>query len=168
MELIGSVLGELFTPQGGWSLRLITRVVLSTLILLGYVIVLARLYGSRTFASFTSYDFLVNVAAGSLVASAILGRSLIEPGLSLLVLVTAQWAISAASARSRRMQRTFDNAPVVLIENGHVLPDALRRSRVARASLDQALRSSGLTGPEQAKFAVLESGGTISVVPGQS
>lgn len=164
MPSLGTVLGELLTPKDGWSWDLMMRIVLSSLLLLGYVIVLARLFGSRTFASFTSYDFLVNIAGGSLVVSAILGDSLVESALSLLVLVVAQWVISAASARSERVQGAFDNAPVVLVENGVVQDAAMRGSRVARASLDQALRDADFTSPDGVKFAVLESGGTISVV----
>lgn len=164
MELLWTVLGDLLTPKGGWSAHLLLKIIISTLSLVGYVIALARLFGSRTFATFTSYDFLVNIAAGSLVASAILGDSLVESGLSLLVLVLAQWAISAGSARWGKVQRTFDNMPVILIEHGVVQVSAMRGSRVARASLDQALRDAGFTSPDGVKFAVLESGGTISVV----
>lgn len=164
MDLLWSVLTDLLTPQGGWSLRLVLRIVLSSLLLLGYVIVLARTFGSRTFASFTSFDFLVNIAAGSLVASAILGDSIVEAGLSLLVLVLAQWGLSAWAARSEAAQETFDNAPVVLVENGQVREAAMRRSRVARATLHQTMRDAGVTELEAVKFAVLESGGTISIV----
>lgn len=164
MELFWSVLTDILTPQGGWSLRLILRIVLSSLLLLGYVIVLARTFGSRTFASFTSFDFLVNIAAGSLVASAILGNSIVESALSLLVLVLAQWGISAWGARSEAVQETFDNSPVVLVENGQVQEGAMRRSRVARATLEGKMREAGVTEVSDVRFAVLESGGTISVV----
>ncbi|MFC5848824.1 DUF421 domain-containing protein [Deinococcus petrolearius] len=164
MALLWSVLTELFTPQGGWSLRLVARVVLSTLLLMGYVIVLARTFGSRTFASFTSYDFLVNVAAGSLVASAILGRSLVESGLSLLVLVLAQAGLSAWSARVAAAQRVFDNRSVVLVERGVVDQGAMRAARISRATLDQQMRQAGVTELAEVRFAVLESGGTISIV----
>lgn len=164
MELFWSVLTDILTPQGGWSLRLILRIVLSSLLLLGYVIILARTFGSRTFASFTSFDFLVNIAAGSLVASAILGDSIVESALSLLVLVPAQWGISAWAARSEAAQHTFDNPAVVLVENGVLRQDAMHRSRVARATLEGKMREAGVTQLSDVKFAVLESGGTISVV----
>lgn len=164
MALLWSVLTELFTPQGGWSLRLVVRVVLSTLLLMGYVVVLARTFGSRTFASFTSYDFLVNVAAGSLVASAILGRSLVESALSLLVLVLAQAGLSAWSARSERARRAFDNRSVVLVERGVVDSGALRAARISRATLEQQMRQAGVSELAEVRFAVLESGGTISIV----
>lgn len=162
--VFASELQNILTPQEGWSVNLIVRVFLSTTLLLVYVIALARTFGSRTFASFTSYDFLTNVAAGSLVASAILGDSVVESALSILVLVLWQWLVSRMSAHSRAAQRVFDNAPVVLVENGELKEGAMHRARVSQGNLQQHLRDAGVTGMSEVKFAVLESGGTITVV----
>lgn len=164
MDILWSTLLELLTPEGGWHASLMLRIVLSTTLLFGYVVLLARTFGARTFATFTSYDFLTNIAAGSLVASAILGRSLVESSLSLLVLVLLQAGVSAWSARSERARRTFDNEPAVLVEHGRWRDDTLRRSRVSRAMVQQAMRAAGVTEVEQVRFAVLESGGGISVM----
>lgn len=164
MDVILAALTELLTPEGGWSLRLIVRIVLSTSLLFFYVVLLARTFGSRTFASFTSYDFLTNVAAGSLVASAILGQSIVEASLSLLVLVLWQYAVSAWSARSTAAQNVFDNEPVILVEHGVLREETMKRSRVSRAILEQHLRAAGVTELSDVRFAVLESGGKISVV----
>ncbi|RJF75248.1 DUF421 domain-containing protein [Deinococcus cavernae] len=164
MDTVTAALMELLTPEGGWRTELLARIVLSTLILFGYVVLLARTFGSRTFASFTSYDFLTNVAAGSLVASAILGKSIVEASLSLLVLVLLQSGVSAWSARSEAAQRLFDNEPVILVENGVLREAAMKNARVSPAILEQHLRSAGLTDVSEVKFAVLESGGKISVV----
>lgn len=164
MDIFLSALAQLLTPEGGWRAELLTRIVLSTLLLFGYVVLLARTFGSRTFASFTSYDFLTNVAAGSLVASAILGKSIVEASLSLLVLVSLQYGVSAWSACSEGAQRLFDNEPVILVENGVLREAAMKIARVSPAILKQRLRSAGLTDFSEVKFAVLESGGQISVV----
>lgn len=163
MDLLLSTLSQILTPEGGWRPEFALRIFLSTALLFGYVVVLARTFGSRTFATFTSYDFLTNVAAGSLVASAILGKNLIEASLSLLCLVALQWAVSAWSARSERVQAAFDNGPVVLVEHGALRPEAMRGARVSRAILDQNLRAAGVPLAE-VHLAVLESGGTISVI----
>lgn len=164
MELLWTVLVDLLTPESGWSLRLVVRVIVSTVLLFGYVVVLARTFGARTFATFTSYDFLTNVAAGSLVASAILGRSIVESSLSLLVLVGLQATVSALSARSERAQRVFDNGPVVLVERGQIRREAMRQARVSDAILHEELRQAGVNSVEGVAFAVLESGGRISVL----
>ncbi|WP_188972283.1 DUF421 domain-containing protein [Deinococcus aerolatus] len=164
MELLWNVLINLMTPENGWSVRLVVRIMLSTALLFGYIVVLARTFGARTFATFTSYDFLTNVAAGSLVASAILGKSVVESSLSLLVLVGLQAVVSGLSARSERAQRVFDNGPVVLVERGQIRREAMRRARVSDAILQEELRQAGVNSVEGVAFAVLESGGRISVL----
>ncbi|MFD1733093.1 hypothetical protein ACFSC4_21255 [Deinococcus malanensis] len=104
-----SVLQDLLTPQGGWSVEFLVRVILSVVLLYILVIFIARGFGARTFASFTSFDFLINVAAGSLVASSIMGRNLTEGALALLCLALLQWATSFLSARSQRFHDVVDN-----------------------------------------------------------
>lgn len=164
MDVILSALSDLLTPEGGWRVQLLVRIVLSTVLLFAYVLLLARTFGARTFANFTSYDFLTNVAAGSLVASAILGRSVVESGLSLLLLVGLQFLVSTWSARSRAAQGVFDNEPVVLVEHGVMREQVMRKARVSPAILEQSLRASGIQDVSQVKFAVLESGGAVSVI----
>ncbi|MDO4263475.1 MAG: DUF421 domain-containing protein [Deinococcus sp.] len=155
---------NILTPEEGWSVKLVVRTVLSTTLLLGYVVLLARTFGSRTFASFTSFDFLTNVAAGSLVASAILGESIVESSLSILTLVGLQWLISHLSARFAAVQDTFDNPPVVLVEKGRRLEEQMRRARISDDILFQHMRAAGVLDMADVQWAVLESGGSVSIV----
>ncbi len=145
----------------------LVRVALSVVLLYALVVFIARSFGARTFASFTSFDFLINVAAGSLVASSITGQNLAEGALALLCLAALQWVTSLLSARSRRFHDVVDNPPVVLIEHGQYREEAMRRVRVSRQSLEQQLRSQGIDEVEQVRLAILESGGTVSVVKGE-
>ena len=164
MDVVLQAVQDVLTPLGGWSMALVVKIVAATLLMLAYIVVLARTFGTRTFSSFTSYDFLTNVAAGSLVASAVLGPSIAPAAIALLVLVIAQMVISAAGARSRTVQDLVDNDPVVLVADGRILHDRLRRERVSPVILEQQLRQVGVTGVEEVRYAVLESGGTISVI----
>lgn len=167
MDLLFSVLREVLTPQGGWSLEFVVRLALSALLLFAFVVLLARTFGSRTFASFTSYDFLINVAAGSLVASSILGQNLVEGALGVLCLAVLQWAVSFLSARFSRFHDLVDNAPVVLVYNGQIDGAALRKVRLSSQSLQQKLRQQGVQNVSGVRLAILESGGTISVMQAQ-
>lgn len=167
MDVLLSVLRDILTPQGGWSVEFLVRVALSVLLLYALVVFIARSFGARTFASFTSFDFLINVAAGSLVASSILGRNLIEGALALLGLALLQWVTSLLSTRFRRFHDVVDNPPTVLIEHGHCREEAMRRVRVSKQSLEQQLRSQGVNDVSQVRLAILESGGTISVMKGE-
>ena len=166
MNEVLSVLQSLLTPQGGWSAEFMLRVVLSVSLLYVLVVFIARTFGSRTFASFTSFDFLINVAAGSLVASSIMGRNLVEGALALLCLALLQWVTSLLSARSQRFHALVDNPPVVLIAHGKYCVEAMRRARMSTQSLEQQLRSQGIDDVHAVRFAILESGGSVSVMTG--
>ncbi|PJI51934.1 hypothetical protein CTI14_51100, partial [Methylobacterium radiotolerans] len=54
MDVILSALSDLLTPEGGWRVQLLVRIVLSTVLLFAYVLLLARTFGARTFANFTA------------------------------------------------------------------------------------------------------------------
>lgn len=164
MDTVLAALQEIFTPEGGWRVQLVVRVVLSTVLLFAFIVLLARSFGTRTFSSFTTYDFLTNVAAGSLMATAIVGRSIVEASLALLVLVVLQFLVSGASARWAAVRDSADNDPVVLVEHGSVREGAMRAARISSAILEQHLRQAGVRSVDQVHLAVLESGGSISVI----
>ncbi|TSA88018.1 DUF421 domain-containing protein [Deinococcus detaillensis] len=168
MDILRSVLQSLLTPQGGWSVEFVVRVALSVLLLFALVLFIARFFGSRTFASFTSFDFLINVTAGSLVASSIMGQNLMGGAIALLFLALLQWLISFFASRFKTWHDVVDNPPVVLIERGRYQQAAMRRARVSRQSLEQQFRSQGVTDASKVQFAILESGGTVSVISGDS
>ena len=56
------------------------------------------------------------------------------------------------------------NEPALLVYRGDLLEEALRRERVTREEVLQALRSQGVAAIEQAEAVVLETDGTFSVV----
>jgi uncharacterized membrane protein YcaP (DUF421 family) len=56
-------------------------------------------------------------------------------------------------------------SPTLLVHDGQVLRDRMRRQRISDADLDEALRAHGLETPDAAAMVVLEVDGTLSVVP---
>lgn len=157
---------EPLIPEGGWSVQFVVRTVYSTALVFAYVILIARAFGARTFASFTSFDFLINIAAGSIVASSILGENIAGGALALGTLAVLQWIISKVNAVSSAGHRILDNPPTVLMERGRFLRDEMRRVRVSEQSIMQKLRNQGVTDMGKVRLAVLESGGNISIVSG--
>ncbi|HEX2865021.1 MAG TPA: YetF domain-containing protein [Deinococcales bacterium] len=167
MQVLLLALGDIFTPAGGWSLHFVLRVVLSTLLVYLWVVLIARRFGPRTFASFTSFDFLINIAAGSLAATAIARQNLVGGFIAILVLAVVQGIVSGMGARSTRFHNLVDNPAVVLVRDGRVDEAAMRAGRMSRQSLDQKLRDKGVQDIARVRLAVLESGGKVSVIRGE-
>ncbi|MCQ8185402.1 DUF421 domain-containing protein [Parvularcula maris] len=150
---------------GGW------QPILHTLIVgvLGYVgiILLLRASGKRTLSKFNMFDFIVTVAFGSVLASMMLSKSTsLAQGLAAFgVLILGQYALTWMSSRFEKFDKLIKAEPRLLFHHGQVIEKAMKDERVARSELDSALRDSSLGSIGEVAAMVLETDGTISVIP---
>jgi uncharacterized membrane protein YcaP (DUF421 family) len=131
------------------------------------LVFMLRASGKRTLSKMNAFDLIVTVALGSTLAAVLLDRSvpLAEGVLALGLLVYLQYAITWASVRSSWFQHLVKSEPTLLLHDGEFNEAAMRRQRVTREEVLAALRSSGLEDPASARMVVLETDGTLSVVP---
>lgn len=130
-----------------------------------------RISGKRTLSKLNAFDLVITVALGSTLATVLLSKdvALAEGMLALTLLVLLQFALAWLSVRSRRVQELLKSEPTLLLYQGRFLDGAMRQERITREEVLAALRGSGVSEPEQAAAVVLESDGSITVVPrGQS
>jgi uncharacterized membrane protein YcaP (DUF421 family) len=84
-------------------------------------------------------------------------------------LMGVHWILSALSLRSDRLAGWLEGRPRVLVRDGRVDTDALRRSHISRAELVAALREVAHgEAVEDVQIAVLELNGRISVLARRS
>lgn len=57
------------------------------------------------------------------------------------------------------------NEPALLVHDGRLLPEAMRRERISEEEVLQALRSSGVASLTDVDAVVLETSGRLSVLP---
>jgi len=81
------------------------------------------------------------------------------------VLLTANRILNSVAIRSPRVERALMGGPVVIVNDGAVLSDVMKRQGITRDQLDAALREHGMDSPDDVRLVVLEVDGTMSVVP---
>ncbi|HLI57755.1 MAG TPA: YetF domain-containing protein [Actinomycetota bacterium] len=126
-----------------------------------------RLLGKREASQLNVYDLAMLMALANAVQNAMTaGRGNLAIGLvtSATVVLTA-WALSRLMVRSPAAERLITGSPSLLVYNGHLMADRLRRQRLTVEDLDAALRAYGLTDLSQVRTAVLEVDGSISMIP---
>ncbi|MBW3554324.1 MAG: DUF421 domain-containing protein [Gemmatimonadetes bacterium] len=145
---------------------LLRIVVVGTLAYAGVVLFL-RVAGKRTLSKMNAFDLVVTVAFGSTLATTILSRdvALAEGLVAFALLILLQFLITWTSAHWRGFQRVVKAEPRLIAFEGKVLEDALRRERVTDVEVDSAVREAGLPGVESTYAVVLETDGTVSVIP---
>lgn len=131
------------------------------------LIVMLRGSGKRTLSKMNAFDLIVTVALGSTLATVLLSDSvpLLEGVLALALLVYLQYAITWLSVRSERFQTLIKAEPTLLVHEGRYLDAALRRQRVTREEIDAALRQHGQADIANVTSVVLETDGSLSVIP---
>lgn len=136
-----------------------------------YFLLLAmiRMTGKRTMGQFTPFDMLLVVLLGNAVQNALLGQDTSVGGGLLLAatLIALNWIVGLASARSAKVERWVEGAPVLLAREGQVYRDVLRRELISREDFEKAMREAGCLDMADVRLAVLENNGHITVVPRQ-
>lgn len=138
---------------------------------LAYValVLLLRISGPRTLAKLNAFDLIVTVALGSTLATVLLNRSVpLADGLvGFALLIGLQFVVAWLSVRYSRFDRLVKSEPILVLHRGRFLKSAMRGQRITHEEIVSALRGSGLARPEGAAAVVLETDGSLSVIPAQ-
>ncbi|HYO84718.1 MAG TPA: YetF domain-containing protein [Bryobacteraceae bacterium] len=131
------------------------------------LVVLLRVSGKRTLAKLNAFDLVVTVALGSMLATITLSRDVpVATGIAGLgILVAMQYVVAWASIRSGLARKSARSEPSLLVRRGQYLEQAMRAERVTEGEVLAAIRSSGRAAVEEMEAVVLETDGSISVIP---
>lgn len=123
----------------------------------------------RTLAQLNAFDFIVTVALGSTLATAVLSSTVAwaEGALALALLAVLQLVVAQISVRFSWVRRLLTSEPTVLLRDGRPIHDALLSERISHASLLAAVRSAGIGGLEMVSLVVPETNGKLSVISAQ-
>jgi uncharacterized membrane protein YcaP (DUF421 family) len=143
------------------------EVVIATVGIALTLLVLVRIGGQRSLATMSAADVACVVALGAIVGRTALPAvpTLATGMIALAVLLGLRHLLSALEQRPR-WRRLLARRPVVIMRNGRVCAEGLRRSRVSVDDLRQRLRLAGVTDRDRVRLAVLERTGQISVLQG--
>lgn len=117
----------------------------------------------------TSFDFVMTVAIGSLVASTSQSTGwigVVQGLAAVAALFATQYAVARLRKSSDRFKTAIQNEPLLLMRDGTIFEDALAQSRVARSDLIAKLREANVLDMAQVRAAVLETTGDVSVLHG--
>ena len=135
-----------------------------------FVWVIFRLAGRRTFAEMTSFDFVFLLIVAEATQQALLGQDMSVTNCLIVVstLVLIDIGLSIAKLRWGKLEMWMDGTPTVILANGKLIKDRMRKARVDEDDILHAAREHhGLMNMDQIKYAVLEKSGGITIIPAQ-
>ena len=138
-----------------------------TLLLYALLLVVIRLMGKRQIGQMEPSEFVVTMLAANLATIPMEEMDLpLHAGVvPMLTVLGAELLLSRLSMGSVPIRRLLCGKPVILIENGHILQDNLRRTRVTLDELMGHLREKDVLDLTAVQYAILETNGNLSVFP---
>ncbi|APE29089.1 DUF421 domain-containing protein [Aurantiacibacter gangjinensis] len=144
---------------------------LLAMIALVWVVVQIRVVGLRSLSKMTTFDFVMTVALGSLLA----GAAQADEWLVFAQTLTGMLGLFVLQVIAGRLRKSSDtvetfmqNAPVLLMRNGKINHTALKETRVAESDLYAKLREANVLDMAKVQAVVLETTGDVSVLHGDS
>ncbi|MBP3401163.1 MAG: DUF421 domain-containing protein [Selenomonadales bacterium] len=136
--------------------------------LCGVSLFVVRIMGNRTVGQFSPFDFIMLVGIGDIMVSTAMDKTItLASGFGgMAALLLLQQVFSFLSLKSNLIRKWVEGTPIVLIQDGKILTENLRKARVNYDDLRQELHLQGLEMSNVAdiKLARLESSGDFSIV----
>lgn len=138
-----------------------------TVILYIIVVTVMRLMGKRQIGELQPYELATAIMISELAAVPMqdMGIPLINGIVTILVLLICQFIISFVSMKNNSIRNIVCGKPVVLIENGKIIEENLRREIYNLNDLLEQLRINNTANIGDVEFAILETSGQLSVIP---
>jgi uncharacterized membrane protein YcaP (DUF421 family) len=128
------------------------------------VIVGIRLSGKREVGQMTPFDLTLLLLLSNSVQNAMTGPDTSVAGgvTAATTLLVLNFVIGRFSGTNRAFRKFIQGKPTLLVHNGEVIVDHMRRERVSLDELKRAMREHNIEDISQVALAVLEVDGTIS------
>ena len=140
---------------------------LRCLILYFFLLLAMRLMGKRQLGELQPFELAITLVASELVCIPMADATIpiiygIIPVFSLFLV---HIIITKLATKSVRFRKFLNGKPVIIIENGNILPDVMKELNMNVDDIMEALRGDGYFNPSEVEYAILETNGSLTVLP---
>lgn len=132
-----------------------------------FVLAVLRVTGKRQVGQLAPFDLVLLLILANTVQNSMNAgdNSLVGGLISAASIVSLNYFIGFLAFKSKTVEAIIEGRPQILIHNGELFDDVLKREKLSRHELMAALRGAGCDNIEDVHVAVLENNGRISVTP---
>ncbi|BAH42852.1 conserved hypothetical membrane protein [Brevibacillus brevis NBRC 100599] len=143
----------------------LTMVLLRTLFSYFFLLILVRLMGKRELGKLSVFDVVISIMLAEMAALAIedVDKPALRFYLPMLLIALLEVAFAYLSLKSKKFRDTVDGSADLIIENGQIREQAMRRNRLNMDDLMVHLRQKDVKNIADVEFALLEPTGQMSV-----
>jgi len=138
-----------------------------TTIIYFFLVMGLRLLGKRQLGQMNIYDLVLIIVLANAVQNAMVGsdNSLVGGLLAAVTLLVLSRIFALVIHSNSKIEQVMVGGPLIIVQNGEMLTNSMRRESVTQDQLMAAMREHGVTEMKEVRLAVLEVDGAISIVP---
>lgn len=132
--------------------------------------ILARILGKKQIEQLNIFDYIVGITIGNIVAEMSVNKevSFIDGTITMLVYTAISLAINYITMKSMFLRRIFSTTPIVIIENGEIIEENIKKIKFDVNDLLEEARINGYFNISEVKYAIMEANGKVSFLPKES
>jgi len=130
------------------------------------VFLLLRLLGKRELGQMAPFEVVTLVVMGDLIQQGITHNDYSLTGATLAICTFAFWGVALGwvSYLFPRLRKGLESEPRVIVRDGVLLADNLRRDRMTRDEVESEMRLAGIGRMQDVAWAILETNGKMSFI----
>ncbi len=141
-------------------------IVVRAVVLYLFMLFLMRVIGRRELSSLSAVDLVLLIVLGDAIQQGLTQDDYSVTGaiIAISTIAALQVLVSYVSFRSRRVRKVLEGHPIVVIQDGKLLDQNLRRQRITPDELAEEMRMQSIGSFEDVQWGILESNGSVSFV----
>jgi uncharacterized membrane protein YcaP (DUF421 family) len=141
-------------------------IALRAIVLYVFIVILTRVIGRRELSSLSPFDLILLIILGDAVQQGLTQDDYSVTGALIAVstIASLQVLTSWVSFRSQRARRVLEGLPIVVVEDGKLVEQNLKRERMTEDEVAEEMRMQQIASFDEVQWGILESNGSISFV----
>ncbi|MFJ8237896.1 DUF421 domain-containing protein [Ureibacillus sp. NPDC094379] len=130
------------------------------------ILILARIIGKKQLSQLTFFHYITGITFGSIAAEISTNEEIIfwDGFTSLIWWALLTILVSFISLKSSKARVLFDDRPTIIIQNGTIIKNGMKKARLHPDELSMLLREQGIFSFDDVLHAVFETNGELSVM----
>lgn len=140
--------------------------IIRTILLYAFVVLAVRLMGKRQISEMQPSELVITLIVSEIAAIPMQNTSqpLLSGIIPVMVLVALEIAASVLMMKSGKFRKMMCGSPIVVIRDGKILQNEMRRLRLTTEDLCVQLRQQDIFSIEDVQYCIVETNGKVSVL----
>lgn len=142
-------------------------VIMRSLISLILLFLVTKLLGKKQVSQLSVFDYVIGISIGNFAAEMTTDLEIpyINGLVSVFIFGLVAYLVSVLTMKSIKLRRFFMGAPTMIIQNGKILIDNMRKVKLDINDLLEQCRVNGYFDIGEIEYALMEANGNLSILP---